>query len=131
MKKILIIGKRGFIGQHLNKYLKKKFKTKKISFKELKKFQSKLDTFDFIINSSINKNYVSKQYNEKFDNDLKISKLINNRKTIYCFISTRKVYPNKANLKEKSKLSPKTHYSKNVFTTKYVLFSWYVCKTLK
>tara|TARA_Y100001958_G_C21135155_1_gene475440 strand:+ start:183 stop:986 length:804 start_codon:yes stop_codon:yes gene_type:complete len=117
MKKILIIGKRGFIGQHLNKYLQKSFKTKRISFKETKKFQNKLDTFDFIINTSINKNYVSKKYNEKFDNDLKISKLINNQNTIYCFISTRKVYPNKANLNEKSKLSPKTHYSKNKLIT--------------
>ena len=118
MKKVLIIGKRGFIGLHLNYYLKKKkFKTKKISFKELKKYKNILNNFDFIINSSINKNYISNKYNEKFDNDLKISKLINNHKTIYCFISTRKVYPNKANINEKSKLSPKSHYSKNKLIT--------------
>ncbi len=117
MKKILIIGKRGFIGNYLNRYLKKTYRTKNISFKELKKFQNKLDNFDFIINSSINKNYISKRYNEKFDNDFKISKLIKNQKTIYCFISTRKVYPSKPNLKEKSKLSPKSNYSKNKLKT--------------
>ena len=47
----------------------------------------------------------------------KISKFIKNQKTIYCFISTRKVYPSKPNLKEKSKLSPKSHYSKNKLIT--------------
>ena len=118
MKKVLIIGKRGFIGLHLNNYLKKKkFRTKKISFKELKKYQNILNNFDFIINTSINRNYISKKYNEKFDNDLKISKLINNHKTIYCFISTRKVYSSKANIKEKSKLYPQSHYSKNKLIT--------------
>ena len=71
----------------------------------------------FIINSSINKNYILKKYNEKFDNDYKISKFIDNQKTIYCFISTRKVYPSKSNLTEKSRLSPKSHYSKNKLIT--------------
>ena len=112
MKKILIIGKRGFIGNYLNRFLKKTYRTKNLNFNELKKFQNKLDNFDFIINSSINKNYISKRYNEKFDNDFKISKLIKNQKTIYCFISTRKVYPSKPNLKEKSKLSPNPLFEK-------------------
>ncbi len=117
MKKILIIGERGFIGKYLYKYLKKFFYLKKISFKDLKKFKNKLNNFDFIINSSINKNYILKKYDERFDNDYRISKLIDNQKTIYCFISTRKVYPSKANLKERSKLSPKSHYSKNKLIT--------------
>ncbi len=117
MKKILIIGERGFIGKHLYKYLKKFFNLKKISFKDLKKFKNKVNNFDFIINSSINKNYILKKYNEKFDNDYKISKFIDNQKTIYCFISTRKVYPSKSNLTEKSRLSPKSHYSKNKLIT--------------
>ena len=126
MKKVLIIGKRSFIGWHLNKYLQKKFRTKKISFKELNKFKNKLHNFDFIINLSINKNYISRKYNERFDNDLKILKLIKNHKTIYCFVSTRKVYPSKGNLSEKSKLSPKSQYSKNkVITEKKI------CKILK
>ena len=113
MKKVLIIGKRGFIGRHLYKYLKNKFYIKNISFKNLSEYKKKFDNFDFIINTSINKNYVLSKYNKKYDNDLKIAKFINNKKTIYCFISTRKVYPTKANLKEKSILSPKSYYSKN------------------
>jgi len=51
MKKILIIGKRGFIGKHLYKYLKKKNYTKSISFKDINKIKSKLDNYDFIINT--------------------------------------------------------------------------------
>ena len=36
MKKVLIIGKRGFIGLHLYRYLRKKFYIKNVSFKNLK-----------------------------------------------------------------------------------------------
>ena len=41
MKKILIIGKRGFIGNSLSKYLKKKFKITHKSFTDFNKFKSK------------------------------------------------------------------------------------------
>ena len=121
MKKILIIGKRGFIGNNLSKYLKKFYNVKHISFKDLKKFRSKINDFNFIINTSINKNYIINKYNEKFDNDLKISKLIDNKKTIYSFISTRKVYPSKANVTENTKLLPKSNYSKNKMITEQKL----------
>lgn len=121
MKKILIIGKRGFIGNSLSKYLKKFYKIKQISFKDLNKFKSIINYFDYIVNTSINKNYINYKYKEKFDNDLKISKLINNQKIFYTFISTRKVYPSKANLKENTKLSPKSNYSKNKLITEQKL----------
>ena len=117
MKRILIIGKRGFIGNNLYKYLKKFYKVKQISFKEFVKFKPEINYYNHIINTSINKNYINNKYNEKFDNDLKISKLINNKETIYSFISTRKVYPSKANLRENSQLLPKTNYSKNKLIT--------------
>ena len=39
MKKILIIGKRGFIGKSLNKFLKTKHDVKLISFKEALNFK--------------------------------------------------------------------------------------------
>jgi len=121
MKKILIIVKRGFIGNNLSKYLKKFYNVKHIGFKDLKKFRSKINDFNFIINTSINKNYIINKYNEKFDNDLKISKLIDNKKTIYSFISTRKVYPSKANVTENTKLLPKSNYSKNKIITEQKL----------
>ena len=97
MKKILIIGKRGFIGNSLSKYLKKKFKITHKSFTDLNKFGSNIDNYNYVINTSINKKYIEKRYNEKFDNDLKISNFIKNDKTTYIFLSTRKVYKSKAN----------------------------------
>lgn len=117
MKKILIIGKRGFIGYNLNKYLKKYFIVKNISFFDVINFKNKINSFDFIINTSINKKYIFNKYNPKFDNDKKILKFIKNKDVIYCFISSRKVYPNKKNLKENSKLKPTSNYAKNKVIT--------------
>ena len=121
MKKILIIGKRGFLGNSLSKYLKKFYYVKQISFRETKKFKNKINNFDYIVNTSIDKKYIYNKYNEKFDNDLKISKLIYNKKIIYIFISTRKVYPSKPNLKESSKLTPRSNYSKSKLITEQKL----------
>ena len=39
--------------------------------------------------------------------------MITSKETTYIFLSSRKVYKEKANIKEDSKLFPKTHYSKN------------------
>tara|TARA_B100001057_G_scaffold434213_1_gene463691 strand:+ start:2198 stop:2998 length:801 start_codon:yes stop_codon:yes gene_type:complete len=113
MKKILIIGKRGFIGNNLSKYLKKYFYVAHKSFGDLKRFGPNINKFDYVINTSINKKYIKKKYNNKFDNDLKISNFIKNNKTTYIFLSTRKVYKSKANISENSQLLPKTNYSKN------------------
>ena len=117
MIKILIIGKRGFLGNSLYNYLKKNNHVKQIGFKNLNKFKKNINKNNYIINTSINKNYIKKKYNEKFDNDLKISKLINENKTSYIFLSTRKIYKSIENIKENSKLSPKINYSKNKLIT--------------
>ena len=99
MKKILIIGKRGFLGKNLHKYLNKKFKSKIIHFKDIYKYKKKINNFNYVINTSINKNYINKRYSKKYDNDFKISKLINSKETTYVFLSSRKVYKEKANIK--------------------------------
>ena len=114
---LLIIGKRGFLGKNLHKFFNKKFKSKIIHFKDIYKFKKEINGFDYVINTSINKNYINKRYLKKYDNDLKISKLINSRETTYIFLSSRKVYKEKANIKEESKLLPKSHYSKNKLIT--------------
>ncbi len=121
MKKILIIGKRGFIGKNLNKFLKTKHNVKLISFKEALNFKQ-IDKYNYVINSSTNKDYIKKKYDKKFDNDLKIAERINNKKTIYIFLSSRKVYKAKPNINEKSKLSPKSNYSKNKLMTEKILY---------
>jgi len=121
MKKILIVGKRGFIGSNLSKYLKKFYKVKHKSFRDTIKIKFKINNFDYVINTSINQNYVKKKYNQKFDNDFKISNSINKSNTTYVFLSTRKIYKSKANIKENSKLLPKSNYSKNKLITERVL----------
>ena len=60
MKKILIIGKRGFIGNNLSKYLRKFFNVTHQNFKNFIKSKLKINNFDYIINTSINKNYIKK-----------------------------------------------------------------------
>ena len=69
MKKILIIGKRGFLGKNLHKYLKKKFKSKIIHFKDINKFKKEINNFNYVINTSINKNYfkTTKPFATKFN----------------------------------------------------------------
>ena len=91
MKKILIIGKRGFIGKNLNKFLKSECNVKLISFKNALNF-NQFTKYNFVINTSISKSYITKKYNKNFDNDAKIADRINNKKTVYVFLSSRKVY---------------------------------------
>jgi len=121
MIKILIIGKRGFIGKELSKYLSTKFSIKHISFE---KFQSKKNTvnnFNWIINSSINKNYIKKKYNKNYDNDFEIANSIKDINVYYIFLSSRKVYKTNENIKENSTLRPKSNYSKNKLITEKIL----------
>ena len=117
MNNVLIIGKRGFIGNNLSKYLKKFYSVTYKSYKNINNLKSTINNFDYIINTSINKKYIEKKYNHKFDNDLKISSFVNNNKTIYIFLSTRKVYKAKINIKENSKILPKSNYAKNKLIT--------------
>ena len=100
MKKILIIGKRGFIGKNLNKFLKSEYNVKLISFKNALNF-NQFTKYNFVINTSISKNYITKKYNKNFDNDTKIADRINNNKTVYVFLSSRKVYKAKPKIKYK------------------------------
>ena len=85
MKKILIIGKRGFIGNNLSIYLRKSYKITYKDYKTSIKTKLKINNFDYIINTSINKNYIKNRYNSKFDNDLIISNLIDNSKPLIYF----------------------------------------------
>ena len=120
MKKVLIIGKRGFIGKSLHKFLKHKHKVKFMSFENAINY-TLINDYNFVINTSINKDYISKKYNINFDNDLKLANKLNNKKTIFIFLSSRKVYKAKSNIKETGKLSPKSNYSKNKLITEKLL----------
>ena len=120
MKKVLIIGKRGFVGKNLNKFLKLEHKVKLISFKNAINY-NQINKYNFVINASINKDYITKKYNKNFDNDIKIADKIDNKKTVYVFLSSRKVYKAKPNINENGKLSPKSNYSKNKLKTEKIL----------
>ena len=117
MKKIAVIGKRGFLGNHLSNYLNKFYTVSYKSYKEIISSKRKINNFDYVINTSIHKKYIKDRYNSKYDNDLNISRLINNKKTVYIFLSSRKIYKPKSNIKENSKLSPKSNYAKNKLKT--------------
>ena len=113
-KKILIIGKKSFIGSNLYKYFKiKKTNLKIITYKSFfnKKFYNK--NFDVIINCSSNENFINKKYNKKFDHDLNIAKKISEKKVKLIIMSTRKVYKSGLNLTEDSLTKPLCNYSKN------------------
>ena len=90
MNKTIIIGKRGFLGNSLYKYLRTKTKCRLVSFKDFKNNKLKEKNFSHIINCSIDFNYIKKKYDERFDNDLKISKLIKGNKVKLIFLSSRK-----------------------------------------
>ena len=85
MKKILLIGKRGFLGNYLNKCLREKFKIKFISFKEISNIKKSIINYDYIINTSINKHYIYKKYHKKFDNDFQIASLLDSKKNTFIF----------------------------------------------
>ena len=121
MKRILLVGKRGFLGNYLNEYLSKKFQIKFISFKEISNLKKTIIKYDYIINTSINKNYINKKYHKNFDNDFHISSFLNPKKNTLIFFSSRKVYKSKENIKESSKLNPLSNYSKNKLITENFL----------
>ena len=122
-KKILIIGLNSFLGSSLFNFLKKKkLNTAIASYSKFLKFKkNKIKNYDYIINCSSNIKYVNHVYNYKNDNDVVIAKKIQNFKTKQIFLSTRKVYKPKFNIKENSLKKPTTNYSKNKLITENIL----------
>ena len=113
-KKILIFGKNSFIGSNLYTFLKNKHFVKIMSFNS--KSLVNLNKFDYVINCSINKNYINKIYSENYDFDFKIVNKLN-KNTNFIFFSSRKIYKPKANIYERSKVRCLNNYEKNKFIT--------------
>ena len=64
MKKILIIGKKSFLGSNLTIYLSKYYNVDNFSFnKALKKKSNFFSQYSYIINTTIHPNYVKKNIN--------------------------------------------------------------------
>ena len=112
--KVLIIGNNSFIGSSIKSYLSKKYKVFSKSYTKAMSLNKRiLNSFDWVINCTSNKKYIKNKYNEKFDFDLLIAKKLQNTNVRQIFLSTRKVYTPRENIKESSRLNPKCNYSKN------------------
>lgn len=123
-KKIIIIGKKSFIGSNLFHFFKKKkISVKKFSFNEFMNLNKIfLKDFNNIINCSIHENYVKKKYDKKFDFDYLVAKKILKLKCKQILLSSRTVYKPSNDITESSKLRPSSQYSKNkVITEKKLL----------
>jgi dTDP-4-dehydrorhamnose reductase len=121
--KLLIIGKNSFLGKNLYKSIKNKIDARILSYEEfLKLNKKKIKNFNYLCNCSLHTEYNKSKYKEKNDIDLKIVKKIKNYKINFIFLSSRKVYLNKKNIKEDDKLAPKCNYSKNKVITEKKIF---------
>tara|TARA_B100000787_G_C16194579_1_gene299829 strand:- start:2336 stop:3151 length:816 start_codon:yes stop_codon:yes gene_type:complete len=122
--KILIIGKKSRIGLSLKKYLGNFFFIRMDNYKEIEiKKSIFFNQFDYLINCSSNKSYIEKKYNLKNDYDYQIAKKIANSDVKQIFLSSRKIYPAKDNIKEKDKKNPLCNYSKNKLLTEKKLIN--------
>jgi dTDP-4-dehydrorhamnose reductase len=122
-KKLLIIGRNSFLGKSLYFGLKKKINTRLLSYEKFLKLEDKeLKKINYICNCAINPKYVKLKYKKKNDIDLKIINKIINLDISFIFLSTRKVYLNKANIKETEKTNPKCNYSKNKLITEKAIY---------
>lgn len=114
MKKMLLVGKDGFIGSNLYSLLSKYHNVDAISYSALDCISS---NYDAVINCSIHPEYKSQKYKEENDIDLKIS---NKFKCKTVMISSRKVYGSSNILKaydENSSTSPTDYYGENKLIT--------------
>ena len=116
--KIIVIGKKSFLGSNLSSYLKKKNLIISLDYKSfVKKKVSFIKNFNFIINCTSNHSYVENKYLKKNDFDLIIANKIKKLNIKMIMLSSRKVYKKGTNLKESSTLRPKSNYSKNKLRT--------------
>jgi len=114
MRNILIIGKKSFIGSHLNKYLSKFFNVEIFSYKKIySQNETFFEKYSYIINTSIHPLYQKKKYNKKFDLDLKFIEKFKKINFTYVFLNSRKIYFQRENITETSKKEPKCNYGKN------------------
>ena len=126
MKKILIIGKKSFLGSNLTIYLSKYYNVDNFSFnKALKKKSNFFSQYSYIINTTIHPNYVKKKYQPLFDLDKKFINKFNHGALklnfTYIFLSSRKIYKKNECINEKSLIQPVCNYSKNKRNTEIFL----------
>ena len=126
-KKLLIIGRKGFLGSNLIKFLKKNMNLTTSNFENfISDNQIYNKKYDYIINCSSNKSFLNKKHSLKNDNDFIIANKIRDSETKLIMFSTRKIYKPKYNIKETDFKKPICNYSKNKLISENL-----VKKTLK
>jgi dTDP-4-dehydrorhamnose reductase len=117
-KKLLIIGKNSFLGRNLYTALKNKTHIRILSLEDFRRLDKKsIKKYSHVCNFSINPKYIKFKYKKKNDIDLEILKRIQKSNINYIFISTRKIYQNKKDIKENGTKMPQCNYSKNKLIT--------------
>ena len=117
-KKIILIGKKSFLGHYIKKNLNKKLDILHLNLQEFQKLDNeKLEKYNYICNCSITKKYQNNSYKLENDIDIKVINKIKKLKIKYIFLSSRKVYGAKKNLSEFAKLRPLNNYAKNKIIT--------------
>ena len=113
-KKLILIGKKSFLGHYIKKNLKKKLNILHISLNQFNNLNTSfIKDFDYVCNCSINPKYQKQKYNVNNDIDTLIVKKIKNLSVKFIFLSSRKVYHHGINLKETRKCKPLNNYAKN------------------
>jgi dTDP-4-dehydrorhamnose reductase len=122
LNKLLIIGKNSFIGSNIFFLLKKNLYIKSVNYSDFIKMSKKtLSNFNYIVNCCVDKNYVLKKYNKKYDLDYHILNKILSLNINYIFLSSRKVYMPKFNIREDDQVAPRDNYEKNkIITENYI-----------
>lgn len=116
--RLLIIGKNSFIASYIFFNLKNKIFIKRITYsKFIKKSEAFLSKFDYLLNCSLKKEYVFKNYSKRFDLDYYILNKIKKININYIFLSSRKIYKPKLNIRETDKILPQDNYAKNKLIT--------------
>lgn len=116
--RLLIIGKNSFIASYIFFNLKNKIFIKRITYsKFIKKSESFISKFNYLLNCSLKKEYVFKNYNKRFDIDYYILNKIKKININYIFLSSRKIYKPKLNIRETDKILPQDNYAKNKLIT--------------
>ncbi len=121
-KNLIIIGKRSFIGSNIFNNLKKKKKILILNFKDFMKLPNRvISNYDYVCNCSVSKNNVKNNYRKDLDFDFKIAEKIEKINTTFIFLSSRKVYKPKQNIRETSKLQPIDKDSQNKIISEKLL----------
>lgn len=122
MQKILIIGRKSFLGSNLKIYLSKYFDVDSISFEKIiNKDILFFNKYTHVINTSIHPKYIINRYDKAFDLDIKFIEKFDKVNFYYIFFNTRKIYFPKENITEKSIIKPIDNYAKNKFKTENLL----------